>query len=740
MQPTEMSVASEAILRIAVAAPLYTAFDYLPPPGVDAQQLQPGQRLEVPFGRGRRMGLLLEVLPVQQASVAELKQALQLLDDAPCVSAEWLRLLRWMAGYYHQPVGEVMATFLPVALRARSRVKPPVPQAWRCSTLAVKTRAEALQRSPKQRALLAWLQAQADAFTPESLTPAFKDAAAALRLAKSKGWVEPALPPCAAAQPGPALNPEQQQAVAAILAAEGFTGFLLDGITGSGKTEVYLQSIAKVLAAGRQALVLVPEIALTPQLLQRFEQRLGVPMAALHSGLAQGERLRAWCAARDGQARVVIGTRSAVITPMPQLGMIVVDEEHDASYKQQDGVRYNARDVAVRRAHQAGIPIVLGSATPSLESLNNARQGRYQALHLRQRTGVARLPRISTLDLRRSKVVDGLSLQLLDSIRRHADNGGQSLLFLNRRGYAPTWLCSACGWMAECSHCDARMILHKGMRRLRCHHCGSQRVPEKHCPDCGSDQLSGLGEGTERIEVQLAEALPQLRIARIDRDSTRRKGSLERLLAQAEAGAIDVLVGTQMLAKGHDFPKLTLAAIVGADAGLFSADLRASERLGQLLLQVAGRAGRAEQPGEVIIQTHVPEHPLLQLLLRQGYPAFAQQLLQERQAAGWPPFGHLALLRAQSGKHAEAATAFLDAAATLAQTLSAQISASVGIWGPAPAPRERIAGQWRAQLLLQAANRNSLQRLLGQWAPQLGSLPSARRVRWSLDVDPQQLD
>jgi primosomal protein N' (replication factor Y) len=570
--------------------------------------------------------------------------------------------------------------------------------------------------------------------------------ASALRALRERGWVQP----CSLAQgdgdlagaaaEGPPLSSEQAAAVAAVVGELGrFAAFLLEGVTGSGKTEVYLRLAASVLERGESVLVLVPEISLTPQLVRRFERRLGGAVAVLHSGLSEGERELAWQRARLGRARVVIGTRSAVLGPVASLGLILVDEEHDGSFKQQDGFRYSARDLAVVRARRVadgrGCPVVLGSATPSLESLRNARDGRYRLLHLTQRAGGAQLPRLDLLDIRSQPLQAGLSPVLLRELERTLSAGEQALVFLNRRGFAPVLTCYDCGWLSDCPRCDARQTLHAGSRLLWCHHCGAQRRVPDACPECGSAELHPLGQGTERLEQVLRARFPDYPLVRIDRDATRRKGSLERLLREVRSGTAALLVGTQMLAKGHHFPRVTLVGVLDVDGGLFGADFRSAERMAQLVLQVAGRAGRGEAPGRVLIQTRFPEHPLLQTLVRQGYPAFAAAALAERREAELPPYSHQALLRGEAPQ-AEPPNRFLTEVAELAAALAMP---EVALWGPVPAPMERRAGRYRAHLLLQAATRRPLHELLARLLPAVRDLPSGRRVRWSLDVDPVDL-
>jgi primosomal protein N' (replication factor Y) (superfamily II helicase) len=512
-----------------------------------------------------------------------------------------------------------------------------------------------------------------------------------------------------------------------------FAAHLLYGVTGSGKTEIYLRSIETVIARGGQALVLVPEIALTPQLVQRFEERFGASVAVLHSGLAGMERRDAWRAAHGGSANIVIGTRSAVFTSLPRLGLIVVDEEHDASYKQHEGFRYSARDLAVLRAQRAGVPIVLGSATPSLESMENAAQGRYTMLLLPQRAGAGRVPRMTLVDLRRHASEQGLSQPVLQAIGRHLATGGQIIVFLNRRGYAPTLFCSECGWVASCAHCDARMTLHLRAAELRCHHCGAKAPVPACCANC-AQPLFPVGQGTERVEETLARLFADAPLARLDRDTTAARGGLQAVLADVHSGAARILIGTQMLTKGHHFPDVSLVVILDADQGLFATDYRATERLAQTIIQVSGRAGRASRPGEVLIQTSFPDHPLLRRLTEAGYDGFAESALQERRDASWPPFSRLALLRAEA-RDALRLDSFLQQAAG-----AAPAAAGIRILGPAPALIARRADHHRAHLLVESADRGALQRFLAQWVPRIETLGNPGGLRWSLDVDPLEVD
>ncbi len=727
------------ILVVAIDTPLRRVFDYRAPDD-GAAQVRPGHRVWVPFGRRRVVGVVLECRQHSDVPADKLRAAQGLIDEQPTFDAGLLELLRWSADYYRHPLGEVLAAALPGPLRQGA---PAVAEttAWR---LTAAGREQALADLPtRARQMRTAIQALLEA--PELTMEAFDTAGISretLRKLRDRGHVEQfsraqTSEPAAAGirREGPALNDAQAAAIERIRGSLGtFVTWLLHGVTGSGKTEVYLNAIATVLEHGEQALVLVPEIALTPQLITRFRERFDAPLAILHSGLSDGERLTAWRDARSGAARIVIGTRSAIFVPLARPGLIVVDEEHDSSFKQQEGFRYSARDLAIVRAQRLQVPVVLGSATPSLESLNRARQQPGSLLVLPHRAADARPPTLALIDLRRHAAQQGIATPALMAMQRHLDAGRQVLLFLNRRGYAPVLFCPACGWSAHCKRCDANLTVHRNSTALLCHHCGSQQAAVVECPSCFAE-VKPVGQGTERIEETLERLFPQVPLARIDRDSMRRKGELEETLARVDRNEIRLLVGTQMLTKGHHFPNVTLVVVLNADQGLFSTDFRASERLAQTIVQVAGRAGRAEQPGEVLIQTEYPEHPLLTLLLKGGYDAFAEGALQEREQAGWPPFSRLALLRAEA-THAAEPRNFLQAALVAARGHGLR---GIKLLGPAPAPMERRAGRHRAQLLLQAATHQPLQRLLSRWILQLEGLPEARKVRWSIDVDPGEL-
>ena len=721
------------ILRVALDLPLPRVFDYR----ADTATLADiGMRVLVPFGNKQMIGVIVGLAENSQVESGKLKPALRILRETIALSRDWLELAQFCSDYYHRPLGEVIFNGLPLRLR-KPGATPEIhaAAAYRLSTSGREALAQLPARAKVKRALLETL-AQSD--SAEALlraqSPSAKDALAEL---VSAGWIERyRLPPQAGERrfvENVALNEEQQQVLAQIESAgPGYRVFLLHGITGSGKTEIYLRLIARTVAAGKQALVLVPEISLTPRLEQEFRERFpDAPLVSLHSGLADGERTQHWLQAQSGAAAIVLGTRLAVFAPLPGLALIVVDEEQDASFKQQDGVRYSARDVAVFRAHQAGIPIVLGSATPALETYAHALSGRYQLLRLSQRAvPQAQLPLVHTVDMRKHKLEDGLAPPLLEALQQRLARGEQSLVFLNRRGYAPVLMCPACDWVSGCRRCSTRMVLHLADKQLRCHHCGASTPIPRHCPSCGNADIHPFGRGTQRLEATLGAHFPQARVLRIDSDSTRSKGSFSRMLGEIQAGRADILVGTQILAKGHDFPKLTLVAVLNADSALYSADYRAPERLFAQLVQVAGRAGRAGLSGEVLIQTQYPRHPLYLALAQHDYPGFARTLLAEREQAGFPPYVFEAVLRAEAEK-LDSALEFLRAAAALAGPPPEGIT----LYDAVPMSVTRLAERERAQLLLQAASRKMLQAYLAAWSAKLHALPQ-RSVRWHVDVDP----
>ena len=628
-----------------------------------------GRCVSVPFGSGQKVGLILGVTQSSDQPAEKLKSVSQLLDNIPLLPKDWVALCEFCARYYQHPLGEVVHFALPPLLRRGK------------------------------------------------LPRAVKDKRAAIESASSK----------------PRLLPEQQAAVDSIFAAHGVETFLLHGITGSGKTEVYLHAIDALLQMGKQALMLVPEIALTPQLEQRVAARFpNAHIVSAHSSIGDAARSRAFLDALEGRADIVLGTRLAVFMPLPRLGLIVIDEEHDSSFKQQEGLRYSARDVAIFRAKQMNVPVVLGSATPALETFHHARTGRYRLLELSQRAVAESLPTVITVDTRREKLQDGMSQALIDAIATRLERREQSLIFLNRRGYAPVLACPACGWISHCRRCAANLVLHLADKHLRCHHCGFEATIPHHCPDCGNLDIHPFGRGTQRLEQSLGEHFPSARILRADSDSVGSPKKWRELLDTIHAGEADILVGTQMLAKGHDFTKLTLVGVVGADAALFAADFRAPERLFSQLMQVGGRSGRAELHGEVLIQTEYPEHPLYRALADHDYARFAAAQLKEREQAGFPPYTHQAMLRADA-PGMEQAMAFLDQARNLANA-----APEINVYDPVPMRLSRLANRERAQLLVESPNRPLLQNFLAAWATKIRALKSPRDLRWHVDVDPME--
>ena len=728
-------------VQVAVPTPVARLFDYRWP--ADAPPPVPGARVMVPFARRQLIGLVVSISSESTLAPGRIKSVGQVIDSSAVLAPDMLSLLIWAASYYHHPIGEVLVAALPRVLRQGA---PAAIEQREIFTLeqSLDTLLPTLGRAPVQRRLVERLAASESvdatvlstisARWRASLAPLIERSAVSVSLSRS-------LPLNTAQDTGPALVGEQAAALEAIVDALGQQRtFLLNGVTGSGKTEVYLQAIEAARSRGEQTLVLVPEISLTPQLMGRFAARLSGCLVSLHSGLNDTERSQAWLLASEGHADVVVGTRSAVLVPLPRLGLLIVDEEHDASLKQQDGFRYHARDLALMRGRDATCPVVLGSATPSFESLQNVASERFVELRLTARATGAPPPVLALVDIRQRALAEGLSERLLDAIAEHLEAGGQALVFINRRGFAPTLLCNDCGAAADCQRCDAHMTVHAASGRLRCHHCGAERATPNACEGCGSVQLDRVGHGTERVAAALAEAFPDVEIARIDRDSTRKKGALEEQLDRAISGRARLLVGTQMLAKGHHFPALTLVGILDADRGLFGTDFRSLEQMGQLILQVAGRAGRESAQGMVMIQTRNPDNPMLQTLVAEGYDAFAEVAMQERRIAGWPPFGHVALLRSEA-VDSRLPVAFLD---TVADFLTKDLESrdalgDVELLGPAPAPMERLAGRYRARLLVLSESRAKLHTTLARLASVIDALDGARQVRWSIDVDPADL-
>ncbi len=733
----EKAITKLLAIAVAVPGPFRGPLSYSP--GSEGLP-EAGTRVRVPLGRRSVVGIALAVEPAPPERA--LRPIGGILDEAPLLDAHQLALGRWLAQYYHAPLGEALRLFLPPearrqALSTQAR-QPALTLTDSGKALLQALHADpdlpALKRAPAQRAAL---RAFAEGPQLRQTLLAQGHQSAILKTLMTRGWLEACASPAHPSPgrgPAPALNPAQAQAVAAITGAFGrFQPFLLQGVTGSGKTEVYLQAMEAALAQGGQVLMLVPEIGLTPQTAARLRARLAVPVHSLHSGLAAGRRNEGWEAGRHGKPVVLLGTRSTLFAPLPRLSLIIVDEEHDDSYKQQEGVRYSARDVAIKRAALQDCPVVLGSATPSLESLENARRGRYARLRLRERAGQARPPALTFIDLRRHALEDGFARPTLEAIASTVGRGAQALVFLNRRGYAPALRCHACGWLADCDRCDARMTVHRDPARLRCHHCDrSQPIPHR-CPHCGERSPMPVGQGTQKAEAVLQRTFPDAPLLRLDRDVVRSAARLEETLTAIAERPGALLLGTQMLAKGHHFPRVELVVVVDGDSGLFSADFRAPERLAQLLVQVAGRAGREQALGTVLIQTHDPDHPFLNIIVHQGYEAFAESALAEREALALPPFAPLVLLRAEAQRWPEVETFLKDAKAAFSEAPGAEAQQTLG---PVRAPMARRSGLYRGQLLLQGSTRAALHRNLASALPLIDALPSARRVRWHCDVDP----
>lgn len=733
-------MAQHNLIRVAVPVPLRRLFDYLPAGG---PLPAPGCRCEVAFGNRRLIGVVWEIAAPGDTDqpLNKLRPIERVLDSRPVLDSDLRELCQRAATYYQHPIGEVLQTALPVLLRQDTPADRPGELVWRLTARGRFADPAQLSRAPRQQQALTILAEHPHGLSRPMLT-SLGLTSPPLRALEKKGWAElvldepTPLPPTSQsplAEPPLTATPEQDAAIRAIIASEGFAPFLLDGVTGSGKTEVYLQAMAHQLAHGRQVLVLVPEIGLTPQTIRRFRSRFSVPVTVLHSGLSDRERFKAWCDARDGQARIVLGTRSAIFTPLAAPGLIIVDEAHDTSFKQQDGFRYSARDLAVWRAQMLDVPVVLGTATPALETLYQAQSGRYRALRLTHRAGEARPPVIQLEDCRGLPADTPLSPRSLEALGATLKAGRQALVFINRRGYAPMLLCQDCDWQSECGRCDAHMTWHRAARELRCHHCDHRRPIPHRCPQCGSQHLRDMGAGTEKLEALLRRQFADARLIRIDRDTTRRKGSLDASLEDIQRGGAAILVGTQMLAKGHHFSALDLAVMLDADAGFLSADFRGPEQAAQLILQVAGRTGRSDRPGRLLLQTRQPDNPLLQLLCQGNYHRFAEQLLAERRQTGLPPFGFLALVRAESLQPDAGLTLLQDAGDTL------PLDGGLQLLGPVPAPMERRQGRFRSQLLLLAPTRGLLHRQLPPLLAALNAHPLARKCRWHLDVDPTDL-
>ncbi len=728
-------------VRVALNVPVHTLFDYK---AASATKDDIGRRVLVPLGTKIAVGVIMDVVHASAVPASRMRSVITVLRDIAPLPQDVRSLLEFCSEYYHHPLGEAVFGALPARLRRRNATVPAPSYRFRLTQVGSTLDPTTLPTGAVlQRELLSYLQKAPDPVAAPMLRTFSKRASAAIKVMIAKGWVEtvadhasnhPDRGDARRAAPAPYLSLEQQDAVAAIRRTYGtFAPWLLLGVTGSGKTEVYLELMGDVLGRGEQILLLVPEINLTPQLEARVGERFpAAQVVALHSGLNDSERLHNWLCAQSGAADIVIGTRLAVFAPIPRLGLIVVDEEHDSSFKQFEGLRYSARDIALLRAKMRTIPAVLGSATPALETFHQTQMGRHGLLTLTSRIN-ADLPAIECVDIRGAQLIDGLAQPLLAAVRENLHRGEQSLIYINRRGYAPVLYCAGCGWTSECQRCAAKLVLHLKDQRLRCHHCGHQEKVPATCPQCGAADLAPIGQGTQRIESALARIFSSARIVRVDRDSVRRKDAWSNMRRRIHANEVDILVGTQILAKGHDFPELTLVGVINADSSLYSCDFRAAERLYAGLTQVAGRAGRASHPGRVLIQTEFPGHPLYQALRKHDYRAFAHELLEERQTAGFPPYAHQAVLRAEAPQ-LDTASCFLARAARLAHGIEAPVT----IYDVVSASMPRLAGLHRAQLTVQSGSRAALQRFLRAWHQRLTEL-AERRVRWALDVDPQEL-
>ncbi|MBV7316826.1 primosomal protein N' [Shewanella sp. NIFS-20-20] len=729
----------EKFAEVALPVPMRRNFSYRLTPA-QASSAMPGCRVKVPFGRQQLIGVIAIISDQCDLPAAQIKNVTNLLDEQPLLPPALLLLIERGARYYLSSLGQMLTQALPTALRKGASSEAKHETYLQLTDAGAALTVVDIKRAPAQIKL--WQALQRGAISKDTMQQ-LELSPAALKTMEQKGWISrKEVAPSqdlswrqqlTLLEQPLSLNTEQAIAVGAINSRQGFYTSLIEGITGSGKTEVYLALLEQVLAAGNQALILVPEIGLTPQTIDRFRRRFKVNVAVIHSGLTDNQRLSAWQQARSGEAAIIIGTRSALFTPMEYPGIIILDEEHDSSFKQQEGVGYHARDMAVMRGQLENIPVILGSATPSLETLNNALNGRYGHLSLNARAGNAKKVRQGIIDIRNQPLNCGMSAALINEMRQHLDAGNQVLLFLNRRGFAPALLCHECGHLHECDRCDAFFTVHQALNEICCHHCGNQYPIPRQCHQCGSTLLAGQGIGTEQLEQTLSHLFPQYPVVRIDRDSTRLKGSLERHLTAIHRGEYKILVGTQMLAKGHHFPDVTLVGLLDVDGALFSADFRAPERFGQLYTQVSGRAGRATKPGTVLLQTHQHDNPLLKELLHKGYGDFARNQLKERGMALLPPAWHMVLVRAEAHQ-AEDADALLQAIANLLPQ-----DKEFEIIGPLPAPLDRKAGKFRRQLMFQAKDRQRLQRECERILPLVTGLAETKRCRWSFDRDPQDL-
>ena len=727
----------KTIVRVAVPSPLRRLFDYKVKESCAfvPNSLVAGMRVSVPFGRRQIIGMIIEITNHSDIVPEKLKDVTEFVDDQPILSGRLLKLFKWASSYYQFPIGETLFHSLPILLRNGEPLPELRERYWSLSQKGLDSGEELLISTPRQCSLFKMLKSKIDIkesiileqFSRSILSKLEERGYAQLKYKEDERVADDIL------VGNPREPNEEQQIVLDAITLNDFNCWLIDGVTGSGKTEIYLKCIEKILLMGKQALVLIPEINLTPQTERRFNSRFNVPIVVLHSGITKKQRLQGWAKSLSGEVKIILGTRSAVFTPMKKPGLIVVDEEHDSSYKQQDGFRYSARDLSVMRAQYEDIPVLLGSATPSLESLRNCDEKRYRHLMLTKRAGSAAVPKWQTIDMRQEKIESGFAETTLSSIADTLDRSEQVLVFLNRRGFAPVMLCKQCGWAAECKYCDSKMTLHRSCNQLICHHCGARSNPPRGCPACGSGQLIACGEGTERSELMLQDRFRKTQILRVDRDTTKKRGHMLEVIQTAQKGHPCILLGTQMLAKGHHFQHVTLVVIVDADASLLSPDFRSTERMGQLLTQVAGRSGRGTLPGNVLVQSYQPHHPVLQILLGKGYGPFARELLAHRREVDLPPYQYLALVRAES-KLASRAERFLLLAKTSADSIR-KSSKALYYTGPLPALLERRSGRYRYILRIECKNRKLLNSVLDKLAR---NLESDHSVRWCIDVDPQE--
>lgn len=717
------------IAHIALPVPLYQLYDYRL-----TQPAEVGMRVKVPFGKRDAIGVIVSIDQQTDVPIECLKDISEIIDNEPLFTPAVWQLLKWAVSYYHFPIGEVIFHAMPVLLRQGKQASKTEIKQWQLTELGKNCDLKSLSRSYKQQLLLTSLKN--NTFSENDFSANIFHQLEKKQLIKQVSVTPDTVEWQSHFSTNPTsirLNEEQAKAIASVNQQnQQFNVFLLEGITGSGKTEVYLNILSDILSAGKQALILVPEIGLTPQTIKRFKQRFNAPIDILHSGLTDKQRFEVWLRSRSGENAIVVGTRSALFTPFKHLGMIIIDEEHDNSYKQQEGWRYHARDLAIIRAKIENIPIILGSATPSLETLNNAQNQKYQLLQLTQRAGDASLAQQSILDIRGLVLCAGLSQPLIDQIKKHLSNNNQVMLFLNRRGFSPSIICHDCGWIAECPRCDMPYTYHQKQHKLICHYCDTPRALPHQCPKCGSTHLIPIGFGTEQLEKQLEILFPNIKISRIDRDTVSKKGALDNYLKEIQQGGAHILVGTQILAKGHHFPDVTLVGIVDVDGALFSSDFRATERFAQIYTQVSGRAGREAKTGEVILQTYHPDHPLLNVLLSKGYQEFAKFTLQERRQTHLPPFSYQVMIRAADRNNHHAPN-FLQQIHDWLKSLDDH-----RLWqlGPMPSNQPKKAGYYRWQLLLQHTHRQQLQQILDQLIISIDKWSETSKVRWSIDVDP----